>query len=391
MTVLFYLPVVTPWWFDNVVEPLIRRLAAIAEVVVLAPKEWRGTGIGTRELERCSDLETVRWCIMDGDDHPSTRTRPRSADEIVAFVQELAPDFVLCRSADVETVARFPGQVRFLMEAGVAPFPTPPHWIVLQEQPLDHAHLPSIDGEDRAWLNDAIAPAWAALRDRQAEAAPTREAVFEACGIEGDRPVLLLPLEYDHAENFFAMHRVGARPNHRLVEDVVGSVGPDFLVAVTNHPLNELYVPRDKLEAAIARLGNRAVLIPSEVAGLPSTLALAPHVAGMIVGDSKSFALATFSGTPVLRRSRFEIGQWVRAYSDEGTFLKAVRSCTAERASEQDAHLWSAFHLVNNAFDPQDTDLGGEMILDRIARPLSRDRWQAGFERVRAAAPELFR
>lgn len=28
MRILFYLPVITPWWFDNIVAPLIARLAA---------------------------------------------------------------------------------------------------------------------------------------------------------------------------------------------------------------------------------------------------------------------------------------------------------------------------------------------------------------------------
>ncbi len=44
MHVLFYLPVVTPWWFDNIVAPLIRAAASDARVSVLVPPLWRGTG-----------------------------------------------------------------------------------------------------------------------------------------------------------------------------------------------------------------------------------------------------------------------------------------------------------------------------------------------------------
>ena len=50
MKVLFYLPVVTPFWFENMVEPLIRRMASSAEVHILAPKFWRNTGIGENEV-----------------------------------------------------------------------------------------------------------------------------------------------------------------------------------------------------------------------------------------------------------------------------------------------------------------------------------------------------
>ena len=82
MKILFYLPVVTRWWFDNVIEPLIRTLAAECEIHVLAPAPWRGTGIGPRELQRCMDLPEIRWCIMDGPDHPSTRTMPDSSVRI---------------------------------------------------------------------------------------------------------------------------------------------------------------------------------------------------------------------------------------------------------------------------------------------------------------------
>lgn len=61
MHVLFYLPVVTPWWFDNIVAPIIRAAARDAQVSVLVPPLWRGTGIGPTQLAGCADLATVDW------------------------------------------------------------------------------------------------------------------------------------------------------------------------------------------------------------------------------------------------------------------------------------------------------------------------------------------
>ena len=49
--VLFYLPVVTPWWFDNIVVHLIRALGETTEVHVMVPRLWRNTGLGFEQLQ----------------------------------------------------------------------------------------------------------------------------------------------------------------------------------------------------------------------------------------------------------------------------------------------------------------------------------------------------
>lgn len=390
MKILFYLPVVTPWWFDNVVEPLIRRLHGTAEIIVLAPKPWRGTGIGERELARCVDLSHVRWCIMDGDDHPTTRTKPRAAADIIDFVQNLAPDYVFCRSADFETVKAFPGKVRFLMEGGIAPFRLPDRWIMIQEQLLEHAALPQLDQPARDRLVEAIAPAWSKLRTRHRRDPEARTATLAAAGLPADRPVLLLPLEYDHDENFFRMHRVGARPNHRLVQEVAKAVGSRFAIAVTDHPLNKLYVDTKPLEDTVRSLGGQVWSMPAKLGNVSSTLALAPHVDGILVNDSKAFALGPLCGTPILRRSRFPIGDWVCPYTEFEPFLQAIVAGTARIAAEEDARLWTAFHLANNAFDPQDPALTAADILDRADQSVSVNRWDAALTRLHATVPDLF-
>ena len=194
MRILFYLPVVTPWWFANIVEPLIRRVAAQAEIYVLAPQPWRGTGIGPDEVARCVDLPELRWCLIDDVDHPSLRTVPVAREALCDFVRGLEPDYIFCRSADVDTVRGFPGRARFVMEGGLAPFALPPHWVALRQGPLDHALLPELAPDERARLDAWIAPAWSRLQARFADGPEARAACLESCGIDPERPLLLLPL-----------------------------------------------------------------------------------------------------------------------------------------------------------------------------------------------------
>jgi hypothetical protein len=389
MKILFYLPVVTPWWFDCVIEPLIRTLATQHEVHVLAPQPWRGTGIGPRELERCTDLPGINWLIMDGPDHPSTRTVPEARADIIAFVQDLAPDYVLCRSADYETVQAFPGTVRLLMEGRLEPFAPPPYWTLLQSRPLDQGMLPDLSAEQRDTLATLIGPAWTALRARHAARPGDRESVFARCGIPGDRPVLLVPLEYEGEENFFAMHRVSAMPNARLVAELAEGVGPGFTLAVTNHPLNDLHVDSRELMATIDGIEN-AVLAPPAINGLTATLALAKHVDGIILGDTKTYAAGAFFGKPMLRRTRFASGAWLRFHSDLDDFLPAIAAGNAVAPSEEDARLWFGFYLANEVIDPKAPDITPEQILAHMEQPLDDGRWEAGIERLRRALPDLF-
>lgn len=385
--VLFYLPMVTNWWFVQIVEPLLRRLAAEGhEVHVLAPAPWCGTGLGSEELARCTDLADVRWYIMDGPDHPSTRTVPEDAEGLVGFVHSLAPDVVLCRTADYETAARFPGTVRLLMEGRFEPFAPPPRWILLAERPHDYGLTAALDPDQQARLRALIAPAWDRLQQRLAPPPGERAALFDRLGIPQDRPVLLLPLECETEDNFLAMHRVGPKPNSALVRALSEQVGDRATLVVTNHPLNDLHVDADALLAIIAACSN-ALLLPPGIGALPATLAMARHVDGMLLGDSKTFALAAFFGVPMLRQTRFATGAWLNAYAELPAFLDAVTAGTARAPAAADAQLWFAQCLLNDAFDatgPQ-TD-----VLARIARPVDPERWEGALGWLEQTLPALF-
>ncbi|MEG3145151.1 hypothetical protein U1839_10870 [Sphingomonas sp. RT2P30] len=387
MRILFYLPVITPWWFDHIVAPLIRCLAGEHEVHVLAPVPWQGTGIGPRELDSVADLTEVKWHIVDGDGHPTMRTEPRDRAGIVAFARALAPDYVLCRSADCETVRAFPGVVRHMMEGGAPPLAIPADWIVLQEEPFDHGLLPPLDGDQRDVLDRLIAPLWKTLTGGVDAITPLRS----WAPLPADRPLLALPLEYEHEENFFPMHRVGATPNHRLIAELAERIDDRFSVAVTNHPLNEQHIDNSALEAEIAAHPQMRLLAGASPDGESATMALARAADGMLIGDSKVYALAGFLGTPMLRQSRFRTGAWLNAYADLATFLGDVAAGTAHRPDQAAARIWFAFHVANNLLDPDDPALTASDLLARLDRPVDPARWAAGFARldaVLAAAPQ---
>ncbi|WP_448664484.1 hypothetical protein ACG3SL_07350 [Sphingomonas sp. CJ20] len=387
--ILFYLPVVTPWWFEHIIAPLIRTLAGAHDVHVLAPAPWSGTGIGPGELQRCTDLTGIHWYIMDGSDHPTTRTVPTARADIVAFVRDLAPDYVLCRSADYETAQAFPGIVRMVMEGKIEPFNPPDDWAVLDLRPLDQGLMPVLDDAERARIEALIAPAWDRLRAQHAARSGERERTLSEIGVTGDGPVLLVPLEYEHEENFFAMYRVGGTPNARLVADLAAQVGSGVTLVLTNHPLNHIHVDNSALEAVVDALDN-VVLAPPQIDGVSSTFALARVVDGMIQGDSKSFALTAFFGLPMLRRSVFESGAWLNAYSRVEDFLPAILAGTARRPAESDARLWFGYYMANNVFDPDAPDFDADAILARMDRAHDPARWEAGIARLRAALPRLF-
>jgi hypothetical protein len=334
-----------------------------------------------------ADLPQLRWHIIDGESHQSMRTDATDRAAIVDFVKSLAPDYVLCRAADCETVRAFPGAVRFLMEAGASPLEIPANWVVLQQQPFDHGCIPEFTARDLDQLDRLIAPVWQQLLQRSGNSAYAGRRFRKWAGLPPERPVLALPLEYEHGENFFPVHRVGAASNRQLIAELDASIGDRFFVAVTNHPLNALHTDNSAVEAEIASRGARMRLLPGKTPkGESTTMQLVHHAQGVIVGDSKVYSAAAFCGTPMLRRSRFKTGGWLNAYTDFETFLSAVASDRAVAAAEEDARRWFAFHIANNIFNPSDPDLTPAELLARIDRPVDHDRWGNAFARYRAEA-----
>ena len=379
MHVLFYLPVVTPWWFDNIVAPIIRAAARDAKVSVLVPPLWRGTGIGPAQLAGCADLDDVDWYILDGEDHPRLRVSAAGEDELFALVDAIAPDIVLCRSADLDSAARFPGMVRFIMEGAAPPFNLGPCGVWLPQTLFDHADMPAIDPAWRAELDTAFRPWWNQARARFTGV--DRDAFLSRAGLPGDKRLIGLPLEYEHPEMFFAPHNAFTS-NIALIDHVAEQLDEDSVLAVTNHPLNEKHCDNRPLRAAIAAHGGKVRMV--RATGVPgdATMLLAKHCAGMVVGNSKSFAGCAFFGTPMLRLSRFRTGAWMHAYDTFAPFSAALRAGTARAAAPADALSWFALHLIDRVFDPGHPTLTASALADRITRPVDPARWALGVARL---------
>ncbi len=384
MRILFYLPVVTPWWFEQVIEPLIRHICKVAEVHVLAPAPWCNTGLGPAELERVADLTNVQWAIVDDADHPSLRTVPADRQGLIDYVRELAPDLTLCRSADFETPRHFPGAVRYIMEAVTTPFQpvSPANTVHFTTEPFVNGAMAALPEADLARLDALIAPLWADMEAHWHAAAHDRDSVYRNVGIPGDRPVVLLPLEYEHAENFFLQHRPGNLSNQALVEQAAAAAeAAGVTLVITDHPLNALHLDREALYDFILDLGT-PILADRPVYGTGATTALMRHVDGVLLNDSKSFALAAAFGTPMLRQSRFGSAPWLHAETDLPHFLAAVRAGTAVAPEAHTVRRWFAYHNANEAFYPTDPLLTGTTIVDRALNLADPARWQAGIDRL---------
>jgi hypothetical protein len=380
MRILFYLPVITPWWFARIVKPMMALLADEHEIHVLAPPPWRNTGIGKTELDLCADLTGVRWHIVRGDGHTSLRTRPDEREGIVAFVQSLAPDYVLCRSADLDTVRAFPGIVRHITEGAADPLALAPDCFRFTDCPFDHGLLPDLTPDESDALDAMIDPFWRSMQ-RSRTLDPAQQAYLrDWANLPTDRPILFLPLEYEHEENFYTMHRVGAVPNAAFVEELARRLDGRVFLALTNHPLNDLYVDNSALRKTVRAHRGDMRLLPGKTPIATRTSSYLMGCAdGVILGDTKVYSSAGFHGTPMLRLSRFRTGDWLNAAADLETFVDHIADGAAAAPDAASARTWFAFHTANDLVDPCDPGLTADDLLARAARPVDPARWERNF------------
>ena len=379
--ILFYLPVMTPWWFTNIVVHLIRVMARDHEVHVLVPPLWCNTGLGEEHIDLIAELDHVFWYILDGPDHGRLRSDASDEDDLIALVHDINPDLVLCRSADIATPARFPGIVRYIMEGAAPPVRTGTSWITLSPCLFDHGLMPELSPEQYAQLDRLAAPIWSQMM--QENVLPNRAEFLSMTGLPNDKIIIGLPLEYEQQENFFGQHHRYA-DNVAMIAAIAPMLGDDMILALTNHPLNELYGDNRPLEAALASLEGKVMMIGgTEIAG-QATLALTKHGDGMIVGNSKSWSACAAFGTPMMRLSDFATGDWVQAYSELPAFLAAVGDGSAISADPVTAKRWFAFHLANNIFDPADPALTADDLISRMTDAVQPARWDQAMARYQS-------
>ncbi|WP_294389828.1 hypothetical protein [uncultured Sphingomonas sp.] len=378
-SILFYLPVVTPWWFERIIAPMIRACAGKAKVSVMVPPLWSNTGIGPEHLAKCSDLEQVDWYVLDGDDHRSLREPDVDHPDLIELVEAIAPDLTFCRSADMLNPARFPGVVRYVMEGAVPPFDCDPAMAQIMPTLMDHGIMPDLNGDQKARLLDLFRP-WLEQQERQWGPAD-RAAFLARTGLPHDKRIIGVALEYEHEEMFFERHRMFAS-NVALIAAVAAHLGEDCILACTNHPLNELHGDNRALHAAVAAQGGRVRLLPSSPRRGEMTMQLARYCDGFVVQDSKSFGGPVWFGTSLLRLSAFRNGAWMRSYDAFEPFFAAVRSGTAQAARAEDAALWFAFHFLDRVFDPADPTLDAERLIGLARTAVDETRWQPARDRL---------
>ncbi|MEP0190301.1 MAG: hypothetical protein ABJP70_06755 [Erythrobacter sp.] len=383
--IVFYLPVVTPWWFEHIVVPLIRIMARAHETHVLIPPLWHNTGLGEEQLHLIQDLDHVQWHLLDGPDHPLLREDASKEADLIEFVEAIAPDFVLCRSADIKTPTRFPGTVRYIMEGAAPPLVTAPNWAIVAPTLFDYGMMPALTGDEFARLQPLAQSLTPAL---SVSSVSSRNDWLALQGIEDGQTVIGLPLEYEHEENFFRQHQKFPS-NAAMIETLCSALPDEAVLAVTNHPLNDLYGDNIAVHAAIVASDGKAILLDSSAIAGQATQELAHHCDGMIVGNSKSWAICAATGTPLLRLSDFATGDWSCAYTALSTFLADVVSGEAKACDLEKARQWLAYHLVNAVFDPTDPTLSAQEILDRMNHPYDPARWDAALVRYNAQSLEV--
>ena len=351
MKILFYLPVVTPWWFETIIGPMLRQLddePHVAELHLILAPLWRNTGVEPRHIQPLAGLQKLRLHVVDKaygrvafSDFRLDGTR---VPGLMDLVQTIAPDLTLARCADFETTRQFPGITRHITEGAAPPYNTDPSWVVLDEQPFCHGHMPDAP--------DALALSCGAALDGLAAHVPTSTAAQMA--LPEGRPIVAVPLHYEHEENFYLRHAAFAT-SWDMIAHLHARLHPDVVLAVTDHPLNRLHLNRMPLYVKLTGLGDRVRLCEADNA----TAMLASFADAMVSDLSKCWALAAYYGTPILNVGRRPMAGWLHA-------LPALDACpTTPRRTERTApdaaalQGWYGWHLGGRLLDPALFDLAG--------------------------------
>lgn len=385
MRTLFYLPVVTPWWFDNIVAPLVKTMASLGDVHLVVPPLYRGTGIGDQQLRPLTHLPNLSCHVIDGEETHHFRMNGQDGDFAAALVEEIDPDYVLARTADRRIGNIFPGEVRFLMEGGMWPLPVSDKCVRLSEDMLDFGCMPDLTAEQEKQLAGALLPVWRRLAALDTEAGD-RASYCRAAGLPEDKKIVAVALEYEHEENAYASLRL-FRSNAALLATLLAELPEDVHLAVTNHPLNELYADNWPVTSFIAANPGRLTHVTERTDDLNPTQLLTRHCDGIVVELSKSFTGAVFFGKPILRLSELPFGDWLGSYRSISRFFDDVRTGTPLLPDRRAGEVWLSYHLANCILDPRKAT--AEQLVESIERPFNSDRGSANLENHRELYPEL--
>lgn len=381
MKILFYLPVVTPWWFDAIIAPMLRGLHGDAELHVMVAPLWRNCGVEAEQLAPLADLDGIAWHVIDEGDPADFRIDARKVAGLLDLVAEIAPDLTLARSADFATPALFPGTVRYIMEGAAPPFETDPRWVVLDDRPFRHGLMPDSATGLAEQCADVLEDAW---RNVAAHVADAADDWRERFGLPAGRPVVAVPLQYEHEENFFLAH--AAHPSGiDLVRHLLGRFDEEVVLAITDHPLNKRHLDRSGLAAFVAEQGERAWLCTAEDTVLGATTLLAAGADAMVIDQSKTWSLAAFCGTPMLRAGTGPIAEWLHAPPLGAMPTTGARGL--RRPDSAAARRWFGWHLGTRIIDPATLNL--DLLVAQVAGQPDPAMVAANLDRVHLAQWEL--
>jgi hypothetical protein len=360
MKILFYLPIVTPWWFENLIAPMLRALNGEAELHVMVAPLWRDTGLDIAHIEPLADLTAIKWHIVVPDDPLQFRVDGAAVDGVSALLAAIDPDLTLARCGDASALADCPGIVRYITEPGANPYHAPHRWFVLGDRPFQHGAMPDhlAAAADHAAM--LIEPTRQAIMSAYGGA--DRNASRARLGLPVDRPILAVPLQYEHIENFFGAGSP-LQNGPRFLAELLAGLDEQIMLAVTDHPLNIRHLSRGTLKEMVAKFPGRIRIFPViEGIGSPSSLTI--HAADAVLIDrSKSLALAAFFGTPIVNVGDLPIAEWMNA--------AALTDVTAQRIANRGlpgpdpvmARRWFGWHFGMRLVDSNNASL--EKLMNR--------------------------
>lgn len=376
MKVLFYLPVITEAWLEKVAAPMIRALSGDADVHVIVPPPWNGTGVPGERLESLSRQVGGTWHLFDDPDHPTIRTAGWKVSALMRLVNGIAADYTICRSAEIETPRAFRGLAAFLMEGDYPPFAHGTLVRLTGPAIFSHGAMPSLTNAQQALLRQSTAGLREALRPNGPAEADARARFFAKTGLPENRPVVAVPLEHDGPDNFYMLHSPSP-VNAAFVREIAAQLHQRCVLALTIHPAQR----RDpRAMNLLMELEDERVRILQTPDGDDFTPTLVRHCDAAVFRDSKSIAWAALLRKPLCRISRFSTGDWLRSISTLKDLNAALGSSTRCAALE-DALLWIGFHLANCAFKPDDPHFNLADLVDRIERPFNPERWLPALDR----------
>lgn len=340
---------------------MLRALHGEAELHVMVAPIWRNTGLEMQHVEPLADLPGLHWHIVVPDNPLQLRVEGHDVEGLLDTVRTIDPDLTLARSADTATPALFPGTVRYIMEQAAEPLKAPAGWFVLDEMPFHHGMMPDDAAVLAEFAAQAIAPTWRKVEARYAR--PGRDALRAALGLPQDRPVLAVPLQYEHPENIFG-YGTPFEFGPQLIEALLAHLDPRIVLGVADHPLNARHLMRGELDRLAAAHPERMRLCRQDEALGSPTGRLIRAADAVLIDQSKCITNAIFFGTPIVQVGASRMADWLHATPIGELTADALAQRGLPAADPVMARRWFGWHHGMRLINPGTVTL--ETLLKRV-------------------------